>query len=79
MCMPPLRCGTTKTGEVHRTDYRGIRLGTARSAPAADQLMCIRVAGGEVDLRRQVKAAGGKWRPHQQVWELQYAQVVALI
>ena len=46
--------------------------------PAADQMMYLRVAGGEVDLRRQVKAAGGKWRPQQQVWELRYDQVVAL-
>ena len=50
----------------------------AVSAPAADQVMWVRVAGGEVELRRQVKAAGGKWRPQQQVWELRYAQVVAL-
>lgn len=47
-------------------------------SPAADHIMQIRVAGGEMDLRRQVKAAGGKWRPQQQVWELPYAQVVAL-
>ena len=46
--------------------------------PAADQVMDLRVAGGEVDLRRQVKAAGGKWRPQQQVWELRYDQVVTL-
>jgi hypothetical protein len=46
--------------------------------PAPDQVMNLRVAGGEVELRRQVKAAGGKWRPQQQVWELRYDQVVAL-
>ena len=40
--------------------------------------MSLRVAGGEVDVRRQVKAAGGKWRPQEQGWELPYAQVVAL-
>ena len=48
------------------------------ATPSADQLMYIRVAGGEVGLRRQVKAVGGKWRPQQQVWALRYAQVVAL-
>ena len=46
--------------------------------PAADQMMSIRVAGGEMELRRQVKAAGGKWRPQQQVWELRYDQIQAL-
>ena len=50
----------------------------AQVAPAADQMMWLRVAGGEVDLRGQVKAAGGKWRPQQQVWEVRYDQVVAL-
>jgi hypothetical protein len=47
-------------------------------SPTANQMMYLRIAGGEVDLRRQVKAAGGKWRPQQQVWELRYEQVVAL-
>ena len=46
--------------------------------PTADQIMQVRVAGGEMDLRRQVKAAGGKWRPQPQVWELRYDQIVAL-
>jgi hypothetical protein len=46
--------------------------------PAADQMMRLRVAGGERELRRQVKAAGGKWRPQQQVWELRDEQVVVL-
>jgi hypothetical protein len=28
-------------------------------------------------LQQAVKAAGGKWRPAKQVWELPYGQVVA--
>src|SRR5262249_24526228 len=32
----------------------------------------------EVDIRERVKQAGGKWNPHRKVWELRYAQVVAL-
>ncbi len=31
--------------------------------PAADHRMSLRVAGGEVDVRRQVKAAGGSGGP----------------
>lgn len=46
--------------------------------PSGDELMAIRVALGEVDVRRQVKQAGGKWNPQKKVWELRYDQVVRL-
>ena len=32
----------------------------------------------EVEIREQVKQAGGKWNRSRKVWELRYAQVVAL-
>ena len=46
--------------------------------PHGDELMAIRVALGEVEVRRQVKLAGGKWDPQKKVWELRYDQVVKL-
>jgi len=74
----PLRRGTKKRGKTVALIVGEHGGEPAGSAPAADQRMCVRVAGGEVELRRQVKAAGGKWRPQPQVWELRYAQIVAL-
>jgi hypothetical protein len=46
--------------------------------PPADPLVPIRVALSEVMLRQQVKQLGGRWDPRRQVWELRYAQAVAL-
>ncbi len=45
---------------------------------AADDVVQIRVAPPEVEVRRQVKGAGGRWDPQQCVWELRYDRVVAL-
>jgi hypothetical protein len=36
------------------------------------------VGFAEVEVREQVKQAGGKWNRSRKVWELRYAQVVAL-
>lgn len=40
--------------------------------------MSIRVAVSELDIRTQVKRAGGAWQRDRRVWALQYDQVVAL-
>jgi len=45
---------------------------------SADSLDHVRVAWSEVEVRRQVKSAGGRWNPQQGVWELRYERVVAL-
>lgn len=45
---------------------------------ADDALMAVRVGFAEVEMRQQVKQAGGEWNPSRKVWELRYAQVVAL-
>ncbi len=45
---------------------------------SADSLVHVRVAWPEVEVRRQVKGAGGKWNPQHDVWELRYDRVVAL-
>ncbi len=46
--------------------------------PPKDALVALQVAAQEREVRRQVKAAGGKWNPREVVWELSYEQVVAL-
>jgi hypothetical protein len=43
-----------------------------------DTRVAIQVAAPEREVRRQVKAVGGKWNPKEVVWELSYGQVVAL-
>lgn len=45
---------------------------------AADAMVGVRVGFAEVEVREQVKQAGGKWNRSRKVWELRYAQVVAL-
>jgi len=46
--------------------------------PGGDQRLGVRVAYWENQVREQVKAAGGIWRPRQKLWEMRYADVVAL-
>src|SRR3989442_11557849 len=43
-----------------------------------DALVWVRVALPEVEVRRQVKRAGGRWDPHRCMWELRYERVIAL-
>ena len=43
-----------------------------------DTLVALQVTAREREVRQQVKAAGGKWKPRELVWELPYGQVVAL-
>src|SRR5919197_4357531 len=45
---------------------------------AADAMVGVRVGFAEVELREQVKQAGGKWDHSRKVWELRYEHVVAL-
>ena len=45
---------------------------------AADTRVGLRVGFAEVEMRDQVKQAGGKWNRGRKVWELRYDQVVAL-
>ena len=43
-----------------------------------DMTVAIQVTAQEREVRRQVKAVGGKWNPRHVVWELPSGQVVAL-
>ncbi len=45
---------------------------------AGDRIVSIRVAVAELDIRAQVKRAGGIWQRNRQVWDLRYDQVLAL-
>ena len=47
-----------------------------RVADAA--MVGVRVGVAEVELRQQVKQAGGKWNGSRKVWEMRYGHVVAL-
>ena len=40
--------------------------------------MRIRIAIDEIEVRRRVKTAGGKWDLRRQVWQLPYEKVTAL-
>jgi len=44
----------------------------------AEALVAIRSARSDVTLRQQVKRLGGRWDPQRQVWEVRYAQALAL-
>jgi len=43
-----------------------------------NKIMSIRIAIDEVEQRKRVKAAGGKWDPKRQVWQLPYEKVTEL-
>ena len=43
-----------------------------------NKIMNIRIAIDEIESRRKVKAAGGKWDPKRQVWQLPYEKVTEL-
>ena len=45
---------------------------------ADDVPVGVRVDFSELELRQRVKQAGGKWNPDRKVWELRYADAVAL-
>jgi len=48
------------------------------SCPASDTVVEIRVEWEEMDIRKQVKGAGGRWNAGNRVWELRYDQVERL-
>ena len=43
-----------------------------------NKIMSIRIAIDEIESRSKVKAAGGKWDPKRQVWQLPYEKVTEL-
>ena len=60
---------------VEQTPWRG----RARKPRRQDhQLVAVRIAWDETDLRIAVKRAGGIWRPRQKLWELSWEPVRTL-
>jgi hypothetical protein len=51
--------------------------GRSQEIPA-ERIVHLRIEYGEVELGRQVKAAGGKWNGKKRVWELPYKDALAL-
>lgn len=49
-----------------------------RKAPAPETLIFLRVAWGEVEVARQIKAAGGMWRRDLRLWSITYGQAAQL-
>ncbi|MFQ6112683.1 MAG: hypothetical protein ACE5NG_01200 [bacterium] len=43
-----------------------------------NKIVNLRVAANEIELRKRVKAAGGKWHPGKQVWQLAYKDILNL-
>lgn len=74
----PLRYGPKKRGKTRELISEEDEWDPRAAPPAGAHMLYVRVAGGEVALRRRVKAAGGKWRPQPQVWAWRYDQVVTL-
>jgi hypothetical protein len=80
-----LVCVRYRYDETKKQRWKTIELIIEQSAwePPQDRrrdetLVAIQVAAHEREVRRQVKAAGGKWNPKAVVWELPYGQVVTL-
>jgi hypothetical protein len=51
--------------------------GHSRKIPKS-KIMNIRIAYDEVEQRKRVKAAGGKWDSNRQAWQLSYEKVIEL-
>ena len=49
-----------------------------RPCLAPDRPISLRIAFAEVDLRRRVKQAGGRWNSDERVWQLPHDRAVAL-
>lgn len=41
----------------------------------ADSIVAVKIEGYETDLRKLVKAAGGKWKPEQKLWFVRYGNI----
>jgi hypothetical protein len=61
------------------TDCQGGPTAAKTQGPVLPQQhLGVRVEYWETDIRDQLKAAGGIWRPRHKLWEMRYEDVVAL-
>ncbi|AGA91295.1 hypothetical protein Thimo_2571 [Thioflavicoccus mobilis 8321] len=72
------RCTTVELIEAETAPKPKSRPAETAPPEPRPQRLGVRVHYWESDLRRQVKEAGGIWRPRHKLWELQYDDVVAL-
>lgn len=54
------------------------RASKSPSPPAPSDRFGVQIGFNETELRDQVKQIGGIWRPQHKLWELSYAQILAL-
>ncbi|GLI39314.1 hypothetical protein KI811_17595 [Geobacter hydrogenophilus] len=41
----------------------------------ADTLVAVKIEGYEIDLRKKIKEAGGKWNPDKKLWFVTYGNI----
>lgn len=42
---------------------------------SADTLVAVKIEGYEIDLRKKIKEAGGKWNPDKRLWYVRYGTI----
>lgn len=62
--------------EVSWTPKEAVRNGPAHRKPS--DRVGVRIDYHKVELREEVKAVGGIWRPKQKLWEMSYASAATL-
>jgi hypothetical protein len=40
-----------------------------------DLMVALRIEGYQIELRKRVKTAGGKWNPERRVWYVRYGEI----
>ena len=51
---------------------------TPADPPATSRIVGLRVGWHELEIRKAVKGAGGRWNPQERVWELQHDRIIDL-
>lgn len=80
-----LICVRYRYDQTRRKRYKTVELIVAEAdwtpptkVPAPETLVYVRVAWGEVEIARLIKAAGGQWHRGYKLWALPYGQVERL-
>lgn len=80
-----LICVCYRYDHVRRKRYKTVELIVAEAdwtppamVPTPETLVYVRVAWGEAEIARHVKAAGGQWHRGYKLWALPYRQVEQL-
>jgi len=46
---------------------------------SADSLVAVQIEGYETELRKQIKEAGGTWKPDKKLWYVKYGNISGLM